>query len=205
MLNEIELARELGLPRLIITEPQVTLSADLENLAIRVNFVAGHFDDSALRAVKEGIARIDEDWKKPKQPHYAFYSTNFGDASIGRNRVIRHLIQRVTGIRCLMGDDIRDGHIQQVISDLLRHAFLVISDISEENLNTCIEAGIALGARRRLHLISAAPRRRPAFMFRDQQVWHYASEADLIGMIHRIVYPYRRRVLNAELRKRAID
>jgi hypothetical protein len=36
-------------------------------------------------------------------------------------------------------------------------------------------------------------------MFRDQQVWHYDDDAALIGKVHRIAYPYRRRVINAEL------
>jgi hypothetical protein len=71
--------------------------------------------------------------------------------------------------------------------------------ISEDNLNTCIEAGIARGAGTRFHLAARTPRRRPPFMFRDQQVWHYANDIELLGRIHRIAYPYRRRVLNWEL------
>ncbi len=42
-----------------------------------------------------------------------------------------------------------------------------------------IEAGIALGARRTLH--------------------YYYDDAQLIGIPHKLVHPYRRRVLNGEL------
>ena len=101
----------------------------------------------------------------------------------------------------ILGDDIREGPIQQDIIERLQRAFVVIADISEENLNTCIEAGVALSVKRRLHLVCANPRRRPPFMFRDQPVWHYADDADLVGRIHKIKYPYRRRILNLALRK----
>ena len=77
----------------------------------------------------------------------------------------------------------------------------MLVDISEDNLNTCIEGGIAKGADIPLYLLSRGPRRRPPFMFRDQQVWYFSDDIELLGIIHRIVYPYRRRVLNYELSK----
>jgi len=36
-------------------------------------------------------------------------------------------------------------------------------------------------------------------MFRDQQVWFYGDETELLGVAHRIIYSYRRRVLNQDL------
>jgi hypothetical protein len=76
---------------------------------------------------------------------------------------------------------------------------MMIADISDQNLNTCIEAGIARGAGTRLHLVAREPRRSPPFMFRDQQVWHYSDDVALLGIVFRLVYPYRRRVLSTEL------
>ena len=38
-------------------------------------------------------------------------------------------------------------------------------------------------------------------MFRDQQVWHYANDLELLGIIHEIADLYRRRVLNWELQQ----
>lgn len=77
----------------------------------------------------------------------------------------------------------------------------MIADISEDNLNTIVEAGIALGACTKLHLVARGPRHTPTFMFRDQQVEYYSDDAELLGKVHRIVYPYRRRVLNYEFPK----
>lgn len=95
----------------------------------------------------------------------------------------------------------RERHSQQVITDRITHAVMMIADISEENLNTCIEASIARGAGQRFHLVACEPRRRPPFIFRDQQVWYYANDIELLALIHRIAYPYRRRVVNWELPK----
>jgi hypothetical protein len=75
-------------------------------------------------------------------------------------------------------------------------------NVSPINLNTCIEAGISMGANIPLHLVSRGPRRKPPFMFLDQQVWYYSDDVDLLGVIHKIAYPYRRRVLNYELQKK---
>jgi hypothetical protein len=36
-------------------------------------------------------------------------------------------------------------------------------------------------------------------MFRDHEVWPYEDDAELLGKVHQIVHPYRRRVLNGEL------
>jgi hypothetical protein len=75
----------------------------------------------------------------------------------------------------------------------------VIGDISADNINTLIEMGAARAAKIPYHMVAAAPRRRPPFMFRDVQVDHYENDAQLLGIMHKLVYPYRRRVLNFEL------
>jgi hypothetical protein len=100
---------------------------------------------------------------------------------------------------CIMGEDIRGDHLQSQIQDRIAGSLVMIADISEDNLNTCIEAGIARGVRAHLYLVAQEPRRRPPFMFRDLQVFYYADEMELLGVVHRILRPYRRRVINYEL------
>ena len=41
-------------------------------------------------------------------------------------------------------------------------------------------------------LLRKGPLGRPAFMLRDQQVYDYATDAELIGRAVRLTYPYRR-------------
>jgi hypothetical protein len=72
---------------------------------------------------------------------------------------------------------------------------MMIADISKENLNTCIEAGIAIGANVPLNLLSGDERHKPPFMFRDRQIWHYQDDLELLGIIHKLVLPYRRYIL----------
>ncbi len=199
MLAEIEIAQKLGLPYLIVPETTVKLPESLTNLALKVvsNDIKESISDEG--GLQDGIEMLKEEWIAPARPHYIFFGTDFDEQHQARNKAIKHTIQRVTAMPCIMGDEIRTGQIQEVIAGQIRNAFMMIADISADNLNTCIEAGIARGANTRLHLVAREPRQRPPFMFRDQQVWHYADDVDLLGKIHSIVYPYRRRVLNWEL------
>ena len=59
--------------------------------------------------------------------------------------------------------------------------------------------GIARGAGIRYHMVATEPRHRPVFMFQDEQVFYFKDAPELLGRIHRLVYPYRRRILNYEL------
>jgi hypothetical protein len=74
----------------------------------------------------------------------------------------------------------------------------MIADISEDNLNICVEAGIARGTRTRPYPFAKEPRKRSRFMFRGLQVFHYADDVELLAVVHRILCPYRRRILNYE-------
>jgi len=76
---------------------------------------------------------------------------------------------------------------------------MVIDDISENNINSCIEAGIAIGAKRPLNLIARVPRGKVPFMLSNYQVNTYTSDIDILCTVHRITFPFRRRVLNSEL------
>lgn len=38
-----------------------------------------------------------------------------------------------------------------------------------------------------------------SYMLSNQQVFPYANDVELLGIIHRITFPYRRRVLNSEV------
>lgn len=195
ILSEVDLARKMGLACLIVAEPNVKVPAAWAKDERCCVTRAG--DDAGF---KNGLAMLDEKWHRPDAPHYVFFSTSFDPGLTDRNREIRKLIQRVTGLPCLIGNDIREGQIQEVIAERIRRAFVMIADVAESNPDTYIEAGIARGARTRFHLAAREPRQRTPFTFRDQQIWSYGSDVDLLGVIRRIVFPYRRRVLNAELK-----
>ena len=132
-------------------------------------------------------------------PAYLFFATEIGSNHLFKNQVAIGMLQSITQVPCLIGDQIRTPPIQKTICERIAQATLVIADISNEKLNTCIEAGIARGAERDLFLVAIEPRKKPPFIFRDMQVWFYSNDLELLGILYRIAYPYRRRVLNHEL------
>lgn len=147
-----------------------------------------------IKLFRPVLSSLKKQWRMPLHPQYFFYGTDLKDEHKERNKLVRRLIQRVSAMPCLMGEDIRQGHIQQEIAKRVVGASVMIADVSEENLNTCIEAGMAMGAKVPLHLLAGGARRKPPFMFRDQQIWHYDNEVELIGIVHNLVLPYRRHI-----------
>ena len=57
--------------------------------------------------------------------------------------------------------------------------------------------GLAAGAN--VEILSRGKPRRPPFMLRSLQMPTYADDLERVGILHRIVRPYRRRIINAEL------
>jgi hypothetical protein len=199
ILDEIQIARAQGLPSLVVAEPAVKLPTELDEQALRLapdEAVPGGPREAELLHAME---TLQEGWRPPVRPHYVFFSTKFGAGNAPLSQAVCDVALRVTAMPCIMGDHIHEGKIQEVISDRIAKSFVAIADISEGNLNTCIEAGIARGANARLHLVCKGPRRDPPFMFGDQQVWFYEDDTELLGIVHRLLHPYRRRVLNYEL------
>jgi hypothetical protein len=202
VVRELEFAQAMKMPYVVIMESSVNLSESLANDALMVHQVAKdkvHDQKYLSDIVLSTVWLLKERWKKPGKPHYIFYGTDFDEEHLERNQIVRRLIERVTAMPCIMGENIRQGQVQETIVSQISNAFMMIADISEDNLNTCIEAGIARGASVASHLIASAPRRRPPFMFRDQQVSHYEGDVDLLGIVHSIVQDYRRRIINYEL------
>jgi len=201
MIKEVEFAMKLDIPYIIITEKTV----DLPELMLNKAFDVVRIEEEVLypmdleKLVLPVIQLLKEEWIDPRCSHYVFFGTSIAEQHKYRNQIIKRLIERVVAMPCVMGEEIREGKIQETIREMIISSFLVIADISDENLNTCIEAGIACGAKRPLHLISSGPRRSPAFLFRDQQIWYYSSDIEILGKIHAIVFPYRRRIINYEL------
>jgi hypothetical protein len=204
MLQEIEIAQSLGLPCLIVAEGTVVIPETLTGKAGEVVLVQKSDIGESINSDNRltlAMVSLNEQWVAPPSPHYVFYGTDFDMEHKDRVKLIRRLIQRVSAMPCMVGDDIREGQIQQQIKSRIMGAFMMLADITEENLNTCIETGIALGAQVPLHLVARGPRRKPPFMFRDQQVWYYENDLELLGIVHNLVRPYRRRILNYELQK----
>lgn len=206
ILDEIWKAQECGLPGVLFADSRV------ENLEV--------FDYPLMKI--ENLESIDETlllnhinkltMKRPKTPH-VFFATNMDRRRQSINELIRNLAGVVTATRCILGEDINKGSLQQQIIDRIRSAYVMIADITGDNqcanceaegkvskdklfrFNTCIEAGIARGADTDLFIIAKEPRQAPPFMFRDIEVRHYADDCSLLAIVHKILRGYRRSVL----------
>lgn len=76
---------------------------------------------------------------------------------------------------------------------------MVLADVTDDNLNTCIEAGMGLAAGTNVELLARGKSRRPPFMLRSLQMPTYEDDVERLAVLHKIFRPYRRRVINAEL------
>jgi len=198
IVSELEAMRYYGLPFLVVTEDAVELpdsivGAALEVLSLEKNSSQPSTDRE--KQIRAALFRLQEEWINPPESQYIFYGTDLKDEHKARNRLLQKVMQQISTMPCLMGEDIQRGHIQDEIVNRIAHARMMIADVSSENLNTCIEAGVAIGANVSLNLLSGGERHKPPFMFRDRQIWHYQDDLDLLGIIHKLVLPYRRYIL----------
>ena len=198
ILSEIEIARELGLLVWVVAEPSVVLAGELAEGAFTLN-VDSLDDPAALDALSNRIEDLAMGWQRVQRQPYLFYATDFEEGHLLRNQVVQRILSRVTAMPCVLGEMIRGESIQKQIRDSIKAAALVIADISEDNLNTHIEAGVALGAGVDLYLVKSGPRKSPTFMLKDQEVWFYQDDVELLGVLHQLGFSHRRQVLNIKL------
>jgi hypothetical protein len=195
--SELRWSAEAKVPQLILSDP-----ASLDHLPSTLVGKAHAFDYIKLAARERGeIQRLinELNWigelqAQPLRGH-CFFATDFAESNHARNDSVKALIEGLTGLVCLTGHDITEGSLQREIIQRISASYFMVADVSEENVNTCVEAGIGRALGTRLFLVAKGPPRRPVFMFRDWQVQHYTDDFELLGRIHRAVYPFRRWVM----------
>jgi TIR domain len=195
-LSEIDSAAQCGLPSLIIADPRVRRKDGLDQDWLRMETGATECPDTIASALKS----LWHEWREPPGPHYIFCALDLDSEGAKAKGPIRHLLERVTGMPTIVGNEIHEEPLQTAIIKKVCNAFVVLADITDDNLNTCIEAGMGLAARTNVELITRGEPRRPPFMLRALQMPNYQNELEQIGIVHKIIRPYRRRIINAELK-----
>jgi hypothetical protein len=198
IIDEIHFAQEAGLPTLIISEPSVNLPADLAELAVPISVTDIRKNETNI-VLQSEIELLADKWQKPTQPHYVFFATDLATDHQQTNGIVQQAVQHITAMQCVIGDKILESHIREAITENISQSSLVIADISDNNINSCIEAGIAIGAQKPLRLVARLPRGKVPFMLSNYQVLNYSDDLELLSTIHQIAFPFRRRVLNNEL------
>ena len=193
--RELDLFGRLGLPYIMIADKALNLPTSVTQSSLQTLIIDEETEsiETVLSTkIQPLLLKLQEEWNPPPVRPYIFYGTDLKQEHKHRNRLVRQIIQQIVSMPCLMGEDIQHGQIQQEIVNRVINARMMVADISKENLNTCIEAGIALGANVPVHLVSGDERHKPPFMFRDRQIWHYQTDLDLLGIVHKLVLPHRR-------------
>lgn len=215
ILREIGIALAEGLPVLSVVAPAVLMPEQLQGEGHRILRLEGDGNGSDARdtlgkELAEAIQDFQESWgtparasgaaarRGPPQPNVVFLGRSLGRETMAVSEVLREVIERTTALECVVGDQLRDNAQEEIVSRIKTCRFAII-DVTDDKLNTCIEAGIALGAGVELYLIAGGPRRTPAFMFRHKNVFDYHDDVELIGLVHKLALPHRRRVINIEL------
>jgi len=195
-IREMDFAARLGIPALVVADPRIK----------RTDGPDGHWlqmetDVSECpKSVASAINALWDDWQEPPRPQYVFCAMDLESAAAVPNHPIRHLIERITGMRTIVGNEISGESLHLEIMKKVREAFLVLADITDDNVNACIEAGMGLVSGTNVKLVTLGKTRNPPFMLRAAgQLSAYGDEVEHFGILHKILRPYRRRVINAEL------
>lgn len=194
-MTELDAATQLGMPTVVVADPRLRRVDGADTDWLRMETAA----TTCPSAVSLSLGALWERWQAPPEPHYVFCATDLDSEVAQADGPIRHLIERVTGMATVVGTDIHEDNLQSAIIKKIRDAFVVLADITNDNVNTCVEAGIGLAAGANVELMARGKARRPPFMLRALQMSAYENDIERLAAIHRILHPYRRRIINAEL------
>jgi hypothetical protein len=195
-MREMDFAVQLGLPAVIVADPRVKRidGPDSHWLAMETHA------SECPTAVVSALDALWDGWREPPKPQYVFCAMDLESPAARPGGPIRHLIERITRLPTIVGNEIHGESLHLAIMKKIREAFVVLADITDDNVNACIEAGMGLLAGTNVRLVAHGKPRNPPFMLRAAgQLSGYADEVEQIGVLHKVLRPYRRRVINAEL------
>jgi hypothetical protein len=197
-LQEIDLAESLSLPRLVIADPAIRRVDRDDSTWLRMPTSDASLPPEAARR----IDLLAENWEGSPIGNHVFVALSQETEESPRMPAIRDVLEVVTGMNTVIGTEIRGQEQAKEIQQKVRSAALVVADITGDNVNVCIEAGMAKITGRPYELISAGDKRSGPFMIRGPNILFYKNELELYGALHRVARVHRRRIINSELMQR---
>jgi hypothetical protein len=206
--SEIEIGKAAGLKQFWILESGLSPTAEMAN-ALVMDLTSDATTRNSMDLLPSWASDLLNEVQSPKRPAFVFVATDYEDLVV-KDDVVKH-ISHITGLPCLKGSDFGRQSPSRKIEAAIRLASVVIANVVSKctpagdpdvNWNTCIEAGIALGAGTPIQIVA----RRQAgeswmikdslpFMLRDHSIGTYADDQNLMALIHKSVRPFRRRIL----------
>ncbi|MDF1813631.1 MAG: toll/interleukin-1 receptor domain-containing protein [Verrucomicrobiales bacterium] len=176
-------------------------------------------DESSLA---EAIQQFTEELRAPEKPANCFFGHVYRSERTGSYELAKRCIQSVAGMPCSSGNDFRQDlsadAVQPNILQTIKNATFAVFDITDDDipqelqeslhtlpancrefvqtrnwaLNTTIEAGAAMGAGIPVYFVAGLPPREPVFMLRNQQIYWYKDDTDLLALLRKICQTHRR-------------
>jgi hypothetical protein len=202
ILKETQFAQEAGKPYLLLAEEGVQVPPELArgSFGAAALCITSRGPDSSFRRI---LNEFDDDLGL--HPHSDRGAYSFLAASLREDQSesedLTAVVERASNMASVRGVNLSGQHVQAAIVERIQNAGFVIADVSDDNRNTLIEAGVALGARTPLHLLCRPPadgslKRR--FMFEDREMHWYQNPVERLGLVYRIGKMYRRRIFKAQ-------
>jgi TIR domain len=200
IVEEARLALERGRPLLLLAEPGVMPPDDLLRGAFRgatFTLASGADGRAMLAALLDDFDDMLQHVTHSDTGAYIFWAASLRGAPAEAEDVAT-VIERASNMRCVRGERLSGDNVQAAIVERIRHAAVVVADVSDDHRNTLIEAGIAMGAGTRLRLMCSEP---PAgaplkkrFMFEGQEFFWYRTPEERLGLAYYFARQFRRRV-----------
>jgi len=197
-ISEVRTAKRLGAPLLVIAEQGGKLPPDVE-VDLRLSGERDVSDARMSALLDDEISRFFESARAHRRTGSVFLALAFSPDLRRRNEIVKHTIERVTGLRCTLGAEVEGAAVQHSIIQLIKNSVWMLVDISESAINLCIEAGVGLGADVECTFLARAPYARPPFMLRGPELHLYQDDVDLLALVHRYALAHRRRVISAAI------
>ncbi|MEJ8848457.1 toll/interleukin-1 receptor domain-containing protein [Variovorax rhizosphaerae] len=200
ILQEARLALNLELPLLLLAEPGVATPDDLRLGAFRradFPLAAGAAGSAALKGMLGEFAEALDRAPRNDSRAYIFLATSLrGDPADSDD--LATVIERASNMRCIRGERLTGDNVQQAIIDRIQRAAVVIADVSDDNRNTLIETGIAMGSGTRLKLMCREPAPgtplKKRFMFEGHELFWYRTDEERLGLAYYFARQFRRHI-----------
>ncbi len=200
ILQEAQLAVNIGKPLLLLLEPGVDPPYDLIRNAFRATTFTLEQSELGRETLATLLDDFDSDLERERQTDcgaFIFFAASLrGDPS--EADCITTVIERASNMRCVRGERVSGNNVQSAIIDLIRRAAVVIADVSDDHRNTLIEAGVAMGSGTMLKLMCQEPPPgsplKKRFMFEGQELYWYRTPEQRLGLCYYFARQFRRQV-----------
>lgn len=201
MLKELSLAIEAKLPGIICKDHRVLLPKELISVENAVSIIDLDLEN---RINQESVAKLTDALLDLNRKHNQSEKLNFvcylGDTILPSGlpiEIVNDLTFRIMGMVCLNPIN-TFPNIAKTIDDIQK-AYIVIADMSGNEVDLQLLTGVAIGLTKNLHILIKMDHHEKSMILDRFGSLRYENNLERLGYLYRILCIYRRRVINREL------